>query len=92
MILPPAVLRLRLLNRERRIRLWFPLVLLWPLVAAALLLGAPFAVLAAALFRHRGWGRLILLAGPLLLNLLASLRGLRLDLASGDGRLFLSFD
>ena len=92
MILPPAVLRLRLLSGERRIRLWFPLVLLWPVVAGALLLGAPFAVLAAALSWHRGWGRLILLAGPLLLYLLASLRGLRLDLASGDGRLFLSFD
>ena len=39
MILPPAVLRLRLLNGERRIRLWFPLVLLWPLVAAVTLAG-----------------------------------------------------
>lgn len=92
MILPPAVLRLRLLNDERRIKLWFPLVLLWPVVAAALLLGTPLAVLAAALSWHRGWGRPILLAGPLLLYLLASLRGLRLDLASGDGRLFLSID
>ena len=49
MMLPPAVLRLRLLNVERRIKLWFPLVLLWPVVAAALLLGTPLAVLAAAL-------------------------------------------
>lgn len=92
MILPPAILRLRLRNDERRIRLWIPLVLLWPVVAAALLLGMPLAVLAAAFSWHRGWGRPILLAGPLLLYLLASLRGLRLDLASGDGRLFLSFD
>ena len=92
MILPPAVLRLRLLNDERRIKLWFPLVLLWPVVAAILLLGSPLLVLAATLSWHRGWGRPILLAGPLLLYLLASLRGLRLDLASGDGRLFLSID
>ncbi len=92
MILPPAFLRLHLRTEERRVRLWLPLVLLWPVVAAILLLAAPPAVLAAALSWHRGWGRPILRVIPLLVYLFASLRGLRLDLATGDCRLFLSID
>ena len=92
MILPPAFLRLYLRTGERRVRLWLPLVLLWPVGAAILLLATPLAVLAAALSWHRGWGRPILRLIPLLLYLIASLRGLRLDLASGGDRLFLSID
>ena len=34
----------------------------------------------------------MLLAGPLLLYVLASLRGLRCDVASGEDRVFISID
>ena len=81
MMLPPMLLTVRVQNDERRIRLWVPLILLWPVVAATV-------VLAATLSRRR----YILLAGPLLLYMLASLRGLRLNVTSCEGRVFVSID
>ena len=90
--MPPALLRVRVQNDKRRIRLWIPLVLLWPVVAVVVLLGAPVAVLVAALSWHRGWGRSVLLAGPLLLYALTSLRGLRISATSDEDRVFISID
>lgn len=91
-MLPPALLRLRVHSDERRIRLWIPLVLLWPFIALVVILGAPALILAAACYRHRGWGRPMLLTGPLVLYALTSLRGLRIDLDSGGKRVFIAID
>ena len=91
-MLPPALLRVRIQNDKRRIRLWIPFILLWPVVAVVVLLGMPLVVLTAALYWHRGWGRSILLAGPSLLYALTSLRGLRCSVASSEGRVFISID
>ena len=91
-MLPPAFLRVRVQNDKRRIRLWIPLVLLWPVVGVAVLLGTPVAVLVATRSGHRVRGRSVLLAGPLLLYVLASLRGLRCNVAFGEGRVFISID
>ena len=92
MMLPPAFLRVRVQNDERRVRLWLPLVVLWPLAVAIVLLATPIVVLVGALSWRGGRGRSVLLAWPLLLQLLTSLRGLRVDVDSGQGRVFLSFD
>ncbi len=92
MRLPPAFLTLRVQSDERRIRLWIPLLLLWPVFAVLVLLGAPLVVLAAAFYWHRGWGRPILLTGPLLVCVLISLRGLRVNVVSGVDRVFVSID
>ena len=92
MRLPPALLRVRVQNDKRRIRLWIPLVLLWPVVGVAVLLGTPVAVLVAARSGHRARSRSFLLAGPLLLYVLASSRGLRCNVVSGEERVFISID
>ena len=85
MMLPPMLLTVRVQNDERRIRLWLPLILLWPVVAATVVLAIPVLVLAATLSRRR----YIVLAGPLLL-LLASLRGRRLNVTSCESRVSFS--
>ena len=92
LMLPPMFLRLRVHNDKRRIRLWIPLIVLWPLVFVVVLLGTPVALLVAARSGHRARSRSVLLAGPLLLYVLASLRGLRCDVASGEDRVFISID
>ena len=91
-MLPPVLLRVRIEGGKRRIRLWLPLVLLWPAVGVAVLLGTPVVVLTAALYWHRGCGRPILRTAPLLLSALASLRGLRCNVISGADRVFVSID
>ena len=92
LMLPPMFLRVRVQNDKRRIRLWIPLIVLWPLVVVVVLLGTPVALLVAARSGHRARSRSVLLAGPLLLYVLASLRGLRCNVASGEDRVFISID
>ena len=91
-MLPPVFLRVRVQNDKRRIRLWIPLIVLWPVVFVVVLLGTPVAVLVAARSGHRTRVRSVLLVGPLLLYVLASLRGLRCNVASGEDRVFISID
>ncbi len=91
-MLPPMFLRLRVQGDKRRIRLWIPVILLWPVVFVVVLLGTPVALLVAARSGHRTRSRSVLLAGPLLLYVLASLRGLRCNVASGEDRIFISID
>ena len=92
LMLPPMFLRLRVQGDKRRIRLWIPLIVLWPLVVVVVLLGTPVALLIAARSGHRARSRSVLLAGPLLLYVLTSLRGLRCDVVSGEDRVFISID
>ena len=91
-MLPPMFLRLRVQGDKRRIRLWIPVILLWPVVFVVVLLGTPVALLVATRSGHRARSRSVLLAGPLLLDVLASLRGLRCNVASGEDRVFISID
>ena len=91
-MLPPVFLRVRVQGDKRRIRLWIPLIVLWPVIAVVVLLGTPVALLVAARSGHRTRGRSVLLAGPLLLYVLASLRGLRCNVVSGEDRVFISID
>ena len=91
-MLPPMLLRVRVQGDKRRIRLWIPVIVLWPVIAVVVLLGTPVAVLVAVRSGHRPRSRSILLAGPLLLYVLASLRGLRCDVTSGEDRVFISID
>ena len=92
MMLPPALVRVRVQNEERRMRLWLPVVLLWPLLAVVAAVAAPVCVLIAALGRRGGRARRVLLAVPLMLYLLCSLRGLRVDVTGRGGHVFVSID
>ena len=86
---PPVLLRVRIEDDKRRLRLWIPLIVLWPLVVVVVLLGTPVVALRSG---HCARVRSVLLAGPLLLYALASLRGLRCNVVSGADRVFISID
>ena len=86
---PPVLLRVRIEADKRRIRLWVPLIVLWPVVVVAVLLGTPVVAVRSG---HCARLRSVLLAGPLLLYALASLRGLRCNVISGADRVFISID
>ncbi len=89
---PPMLLTVRVQGAKRRIRLWLPLIVLWPLVVVVVLLATPVALLVAARSGPPARSRSVLLAGPLLLYVLASLRGLRCAVVSGEDRVFISID
>ena len=80
MMFPPSLLRVRVLDKDSRVSLWIPLVLVWPLVLAVYLLLLPCFVVAAIVTWRSGWGKPILLGGPTLFRLYCDLRGLRVDI------------
>ena len=79
MMFPPSILRVRVLDKDSRVSLWIPLILIWPLVLALYVLFLPCIVVAAIMMWRRGWGRQILLVGPALFRLYCDLRGLKID-------------
>ena len=91
-MLPPALLRVRVQSEDSRRRLWLPVFLLWPFAAIMFALAMPVCALIAALCWRRGMSRPVLFALPWLLYLACSLRGLRVDVASGDSRGFIYID
>lgn len=87
---PPSLLRIHIQEQKRRkISLWLPVFLLWPLAAAlAAVLAPPVLVLALA-----GWSvakRVVLLA-PAAADVLCSLRGLRVHVNGQDGDVTIAF-
>ena len=85
MIWPPSIMRLHLAGRKRTLRLWLPIVLVWPF---ALVLGtalAPLVLLAALCMGPRGKGKSAILLGPWLFYTFCCLRGMRVQVA-GPGR------
>ena len=81
MMIPPSILRVRVLGDDRRVSLWIPLILVWPLAVALYLVLLPFILLAAVVTWRSGWGKPILLMGPVLFRLYCALRGLEVDVA-----------
>lgn len=82
----PFWLRLQVPRPGRRpLRLFLPVILVWVILAALLLLLLPFLVLAALVTSGRGPGFRLLLLYPLLAATLANLSGLRIE--AGDVRL-----
>jgi len=92
MTFPPSVMRVRVRNARRQFGLWFPLFILWPLVALIALLLVPLALIGALILWPRGWGRPLLLAGPLLFALLFALRGLTVEVGNPSEQILISFN
>lgn len=91
MMFPPSIMRIHVGEKEKGVRLWLPIFLLWPIVLLAALLMTPFVLVGAVLLWPRGWGRPLLLAGPLLLGLVFAARGLTIDVEEGPQRIYISF-
>ena len=91
MMWPPSLLRLRIRNGKRRFGLWLPLFLVWPPVVLFALALFPFLLVLAAILWRKGWGRPVLLAGPLFFGLFCSLRGLMIEVKSPSGQVYIAF-
>ena len=88
---PPCILRIRVVRRgRRRIALWLPLFLLWPLLLALapLLL---FVMFLYAIRQRHGGRRNILRSLPVLCGVLCALRGLRVHVGQRDEGFLVSF-
>jgi hypothetical protein len=87
----PVLMRFRIRQRGGRdFGLWFPVIIIWILLAALFILALPFALLAAVLTWRRG-GKLLLLVYPMVASVLWHLTGLRLETTSGDHEILFDF-
>jgi hypothetical protein len=76
----PMLVRIGVTQPGRRgFRLWFPIILVWILLAALMILALPFMLLAAFVTLRSGPGVRLLLVYPLLASVLWNLGGLIVD-------------
>ncbi len=88
---PPLIMRLRILNKDRNIRFWLPLFLVYPILFIFALLLAPLVLIAGLILWPWGWGRTLLLSGPYLFRVIYALRGLEVNVQQRHKQIFFSF-
>lgn len=87
MIFPPSILRIRTVKKgKKKLGLWLPVFLLWPVILGLLVL-----LFALAICLRRGAkGRMILAGLPQLFVAACALRGLKVDVEQDDQRIQVS--
>lgn len=82
-MIPPMLLRLRIQEPgEKNVRLWIPLFLLWIFLAVIAIVLSPFLVVIALTLVFFAKGRELLIFLKALMEMLASLRGVRIDVSN----------
>ena len=75
---------------KRGVKLYIPLILVWIVLFALLLILLPFLLLAALLAWPSGYGRAILVVIPMLLAVIWSMSGLKIHVQSKDKQVYLN--
>ena len=88
----PMIVRLRVREPGRRgFGLSFPVIIIWVLLAALMLVLLPVLLLAALVTWRRGPGPILLLVYPLLASVLWNLGGLTVDVDQKDRAFLIDF-
>lgn len=88
----PMFMRLRVASNGRKpFRLWFPVILIWIILFALMILILPFVILAALITWRRGPGRMLLWSYPLLIAVLWRLSGLHIEVQNAREELLIDF-
>ena len=88
----PMFMRLRVASADRKpFRLWFPVILVWIILFALMILVFPFVLLAALITWRRGPGRMLLWSYPLLIAVLWRLSGLHIETKDARNELLIDF-
>jgi hypothetical protein len=88
---PPSIMRLRILNNKKSIRLWLPIFLLYPFLLVLALLVELLAIVAFLLLWPWGWGKTLILFMPYLFRVICALRELEVDIQNRQETFFVSF-
>jgi hypothetical protein len=88
---PPSIMRLRILNNKKSIRLWLPIFLLYPFLLVLALLVELLALIAFLLLWPWGWGKTLILFMPYLFRVICALRELEVDIQNRQETFFISF-
>jgi len=69
-------------TNQKRVRIFIPLILIWIVMFAFYVAAAPFVMIAAVILWQKGYGKILLIAYPMLFSLVCSLSGLCIQLKS----------
>jgi predicted exporter len=78
-------------DRNRAFGFYFPVILIWIILAAVLIILLPFVLLAALLTWRRGPGRLLLLVYPMTASMLWHLSGLHIETKGVENEILIDF-
>jgi hypothetical protein len=78
-------------SRKRGVSLWLPVILIWIILFALMLVILPFILLAALVTWRRGPGRILLASYPALIAILWNLSGLHVETRDDENDVLISF-
>jgi hypothetical protein len=84
MKLPPCLMRMKVINSRNHINLWLPLFLAWILLGALAVAFSPIILVLILVLWPFGWGKFLLMIGPLSYNVLCNLKDLSVDIDKSD--------
>ena len=88
----PMLMRLKIRPRDKKgVSLWFPVVLVWILLWALMILVFPLMLLAALVTWRHGPGIMLLLVYPMLFSVLWHLTGLHVEVRDAENDVLISF-
>ena len=91
MIMLPLTINLRIKNPEGKgFRLWLPLFLIGPFTLILVLAFSPIVLLLSLILWPSGRGKRLLMAAPLTLYLFCHLRGMMVDIDSGEEKVYIN--
>jgi hypothetical protein len=90
MMLPPAILRLRVVeNKRRKIALWLPIFLLWPPLFLLIVASLPLILVLALAFWWHTKARKVVKSIVPVFDAICSLRGLTVDVESEEEKVLI---
>jgi len=88
-------MRVKISQRDRKINLWLPLFIIFPVVTiivlALLIILSPLILVAAMVLWRFGWFRRLIFSFPMAIDCVFAMRGLKVDVNQGSERVFISF-
>ena len=91
MIFPPSILRIRIVKKgKKKLGLWLPLFLLWPVILALLVMLLPLLFVLAICPRRGAEGGMIVAGLPQVFVIACALRGLKVDVQEDDQQIQVS--
>lgn len=91
--MPPFWMKIRIIEKEKtKIRLWFPVILIWLIFFILAVALAPLIFIVSLVLWPSGLGKKLLLFGPIFFYLLCSMHGLNIQTQSPGNQVFISFN
>ena len=88
----PMILKIKIPREDRKpVNLYLPFFLVWLLVFAVFLVLLPFILIAGLFTWHLGYGKIVIMAFPMLFHLIWHMQGLVVDVEGKDGTVYMAF-